>query len=71
MEYTPEDRLERCSPAGLQFHSGGARGGFLSISGNILLTAISAAHIGAAFSALRDIDDMKDCHRSWKKEVQK
>jgi len=46
------------------------RVGFLSVSQNILLVAVSTSHREAAFSALRSIiDDIKDLHTSWKKEV--
>ena len=48
------------------------RVGFLSISENILLVAVSAAHRWAAFDACKCIiDDIKDFHKSWKKEVRK
>ena len=44
--------------------------GFLGISENILLVAVSAAHRGPAFDACRSIiDDIKDFHKSWGKEV--
>jgi len=46
------------------------RVGFLSVSENILLVAVSTSHREPAFSALRSIiDDIKDLHISWKKEV--
>ena len=46
--------------------------GFLSISENILLIAVSAAHRGPAFDACRRIiDEIKDLHKSWGKEVSK
>jgi molybdopterin synthase catalytic subunit len=48
------------------------RVGFLGISENILLIAVSAAHRGPAFSACRGIiDDIKDLHKSWGKAVPK
>jgi molybdopterin synthase catalytic subunit len=48
------------------------RVGFLSISENILLVAVSASHRGPAFDACRSIiDDIKDFHKSWRKEVPK
>ena len=48
------------------------RVGFLSISENILLVAVSAAHREPAFDACRSIiDDIKDLHKSWGKEVPK
>ena len=48
------------------------RVGFLSISENILLVAVSAAHRWAALDACKGIiDDIKDFHESWKKEVPK
>ena len=48
------------------------RVGFLSISENIVLVAVSAAHRWAAFDACKSIiDDIKDFHKSWKKEVVK
>ena len=46
------------------------RVGFLGISENILLIAISASHREPAFAACKCIiDDIKDFHKSWKKEV--
>jgi molybdopterin synthase catalytic subunit len=46
--------------------------GFLGISENILLVAVSAAHREPAFDACRSIiDDVKDFHKSWRKEVPK
>ena len=46
------------------------RVGFLGISENIVLVAVSAAHREAAFSACRSIiDDIKDLHKSWGGEV--
>jgi molybdopterin synthase catalytic subunit len=48
------------------------RVGFLDISENILLVAVSASHRGPAFDACRSIiDDIKDFHKSWGKEVLK
>jgi molybdopterin synthase catalytic subunit len=48
------------------------RVGFLGISENILLVAVSASHRGPAFDACRSIiDDIKDFHKSWRKEVLK
>ena len=48
------------------------RVGFLGISENILLVAVSASHRGPAFDACRSIiDDIKDFHKSWGKEVPK
>jgi len=48
------------------------RVGFLGISDNILLVAVSAPHRGPAFDACRSIiDDIKDFHKSWGKEVLK
>jgi molybdopterin synthase catalytic subunit len=48
------------------------RVGFLSISENILLVAVSASHREPAFDACRSIiDDIKDFHKSWGKEVPK
>lgn len=48
------------------------RVGFLGISENILLVAVSAAHREPAFNACRNIiDDIKDFHKSWGKEVPK
>ena len=48
------------------------RTGFLGISENILLIAASAAHRGPAFDACRMIiDEIKDLHKSWGKEVSK
>jgi molybdopterin synthase catalytic subunit len=46
------------------------RVGFLGVSENILLVAVSAAHRGPAFDACRSIiDDIKDFHKSWTQEV--
>ena len=48
------------------------RVGFLGISENILLVAVSASHREPAFDACRSIiDDIKDFHKSWGKEVLK
>jgi len=48
------------------------RVGFLGISENILLVAVSASHREPAFNACRSIiDDIKDFHKSWGKEVPK
>lgn len=48
------------------------RVGFLSVSENILLVAVSASRREAAFEACRSIiNDIKDFHKSWKKEVVK
>ena len=48
------------------------RTGFLGISENILLVAVSASHREPAFDACRSvIDDVKDFHNSWGKEVTK
>jgi len=48
------------------------RVGFLGISENILLVAVSASHRGPAFDACRSIiGDIKDFHKSWGKEVSK
>ena len=46
--------------------------GFLGVSENIVLVAVSASHREPAFSACRSIiDDIKDLHISWGKEVSK
>lgn len=46
------------------------RVGFLGISENIVLVAVSAAHRESAFSACKSIiDDIKDLHKSWGREV--
>jgi len=46
--------------------------GFLGISENILLVAVSASHREPAFDACRSIiDEIKDLHKSWGKEVPK
>jgi len=48
------------------------RVGFLSISENILLIAVSASRREPAFAACKYIiDDIKDFHKSWKREVRK
>ena len=48
------------------------RTGFLGISENILLIAVSAAHRGPAFDACRRIiDEIKDLHKSWGRELSK
>jgi len=48
------------------------RVGLLAVSENIVLVAVSASHREAAFSACRKIiDDIKDLHKSWVKEVSK
>ena len=48
------------------------RVGFLSISESILLIAVSASRREPAFAACKCIiDDIKDFHKSWKKEVRK
>jgi molybdopterin synthase catalytic subunit len=48
------------------------RVGFLGISENILMIAVSAAHREPAFNACRSIiDDIKDLHKSWGKEASK
>jgi molybdopterin synthase catalytic subunit len=48
------------------------RVGVLGISENILLVAVSASHREPAFDACRSIiDDVKDFHKSWRKEVPK
>jgi molybdopterin synthase catalytic subunit len=44
--------------------------GFLSLSENILLVAVSASHRWAAFDACQFIiDEIKDFHKSWKREI--
>ena len=46
--------------------------GFLGISENILLIAVSASHREPAFDACRSIiDEIKDFHKSWGKEISK
>jgi molybdopterin synthase catalytic subunit len=48
------------------------RVGFLSISENILLVAVSASHREPAFDACRSIiDEIKGFHKSWGKELSK
>ena len=48
------------------------RAGFLGISENILLVVVSAPHRGPAFDAcISIIEDIKDLHKSWGKEVLK
>jgi len=48
------------------------RVGFLGITENILLVAVSAAHRGAAFDACNSIiNEIKGLHKSWRREVQK
>jgi molybdopterin synthase catalytic subunit len=48
------------------------RVGFLGISENIVLVAVSASHRESAFGACRSIiDDIKDLHKSWGKVVSK
>ncbi len=48
------------------------RTGFLRLSDNILLVAVSASHRGAAFDACqRIIDEIKTLHESWAKEVRR
>ncbi len=48
------------------------RVGSLSISESILLVAVSASHRWAAFDACKSIiNDIKDFHKSWKKEIRK
>jgi molybdopterin synthase catalytic subunit len=48
------------------------RVGFLGISENIVMVAVSAAHREPAFDACRSIiDDIKDFHESWGKIVSK
>ena len=46
------------------------RTGFLGISENILLVAVSASHREPAFNACRSIiDEIKDLHKSWGRDV--
>jgi len=46
------------------------RTGFLGISENILLVAVSASHREPAFDACRRIiDEIKDLHKSWGREL--
>jgi molybdopterin synthase catalytic subunit len=48
------------------------RVGFLGISENIVLVAVSASHREPAFDACRSIiNNIKDLHKSWGKEVPK
>jgi molybdopterin synthase catalytic subunit len=48
------------------------RVGFLPVSENILLIAVSASRREPAFDACRSIiDEIKDFHTQWKKEVRK
>jgi molybdopterin synthase catalytic subunit len=48
------------------------RVGFLGISENIVIIAVSASHREPAFDACRSIiEDIKDFHKSWGKEVPK
>jgi molybdopterin synthase catalytic subunit len=48
------------------------RVGFLGVSENIVLVAVSAAHRDPASSACRSImDDIKELHESWVKAVSK
>jgi molybdopterin synthase catalytic subunit len=48
------------------------RVGLLGISENIVLVAVSAVHREPAFTACKSIiDDIKDLHKSWGKEVWK
>jgi molybdopterin synthase catalytic subunit len=48
------------------------RVGFLGISENILLIAVSAVHRQPAFAACHSIiDDIKELHKSWGREVTK
>ncbi|TET43022.1 MAG: molybdenum cofactor biosynthesis protein MoaE [Dehalococcoidia bacterium] len=48
------------------------RTGFLRLSENILLVAISASHREAAFDACKQIiDQIKVLHESWTKEVRR
>ena len=48
------------------------RTGFLGISENILLIAVSASHREPAFDACRSIiDEIKDFHKSWGRELSK
>ena len=48
------------------------RTGFLGISENILLVAVSAPHREPAFDACRSIiNEIKDLHKSWGKNVSK
>jgi molybdopterin synthase catalytic subunit len=48
------------------------RAGFLGVSENILVVAVSASHRESAFGACRSIiDDIKDLHKSWGRAVPK
>jgi molybdopterin synthase catalytic subunit len=48
------------------------RTGFLGISENILLVAVSASHREPAFDACRRIiDEIKNLHKSWGRELSK
>jgi len=48
------------------------RTGFLGILENILLVAVSASHREPAFYAcIRIIDEIKDLHKSWGRELSK
>lgn len=48
------------------------RTGFLGMSENILLVAVSASHREPAFDACRRIiDEIKDLHKSWGRELSK
>jgi len=48
------------------------RVGFLGITENILLVAVSAARREAAFNAVSSIiNEIKGLHKSWRREVQK
>jgi molybdopterin synthase catalytic subunit len=48
------------------------RTAFLGISENILLVAVSASHREPAFDACRQIiDEIKDLHKSWGRELSK
>ena len=48
------------------------RVGFLGVSENILLVAVSASHREPALDACRSIiNDIKDFHKSWRKELLK
>jgi molybdopterin synthase catalytic subunit len=48
------------------------RTGFLRLSDNVLLVAVSASHREPAFDACqRVIDEIKTLHKSWAKEVRK
>jgi molybdopterin synthase catalytic subunit len=48
------------------------RVGFLSVSESILLIAVSASRREPAFDACKSIiNEIKDFHKSWKKEVRK